>query len=277
MVSKGKVSQPYSRMATYYDTIYHAIVDYKGECELLEKLFRKHFNQEIGSILDVGCGTGNHSMILAERGYRVVGIDASEAMLQVARRKLHRNGSDPKFRKMDMRRITLNERFDAAVILFGGFTYLLQNSDVESCFISIRNHLNKPGLLIFEFWHSSGMFPAAATSYGHRPWDRFEDQTGNRLLIRLATTRYDPLTNLLNVIFDHYVIDRKTRMMIDQFQETHLMRTYNITEIERLLHESGLNPLAFYEKRANDPPKPATMSSGRVICVATARRRQSRL
>ncbi len=260
-------------MAAYYDLIYHNLVDYKAECEFLQMLFKTHSKRRIDSILDLGCGTGNHAVILAKRGYKVTGIDVSESMLQLARKKVSTDSSSIHFKRMDMRRVSFKQNFDAALILFGAFTYLLLDTDVDRCFSSVRAHLNPSGLLIFEFWHSSGMYPAAATSYGHRPWERHEDQRKNRLLIRLGTSRYDPLTNLMNVIFDHYVIDSKTRRMIDQFQERHVMRTYNITEIERLLRESDLIPLAFYEKGVTYPPKLATISSGRVICVATPGRR----
>ena len=173
-------------MAQYYDLIYHAIVDYESECNFLERLFKKHSQNKVREILDVGCGTGSHSVILAERGYRVMGIDRSEAMLREARRKISWRHRNIQFEKMDMRRISIKGRkFDAALILFGGFTYLLKDSDVESCFSSIRKHLNIGGLIIFEFWQGSGIFPSASTSQGYRFWDRVEDKKSGRLLIRL--------------------------------------------------------------------------------------------
>ncbi len=262
--------EPYSQMAEYYDQIYHTLVDYKAECDFLECLFKRHSGKKIREILDVGCGTGNHSLIFSKRGYQVMGIDRSEAMLKEARRKSSREHLKVQFEKMDMQRISIKGRkFDTALILFGGFTYLLKDSDVESCFSSIRKHLNLGGLIIFEFWQGSGMLPAASTSQGYRFWDRIEDKKSGHLIIRLSTSRYDTLTNRMTPIFDHYVIDAKTKRMLNEFQETHVMRTYDVTEIKRLLIKSRLDPIAFYAKGLDEPPKPPTISTPRIICVAT--------
>ncbi len=266
----GAGFEPYSRMAEYYDRIYHTLVDYKGECDFLERLFKRHSQKKVRAILDVGCGTGNHSLIFAERGYRVMGVDRSEAMLKEARRKCSGEQLNIRFEKMDMRRVSIKGRkFDAALILFGGFTYLLKDSDVESCFLSIRKHLNSGGLIIFEFWQGSGILPAASTSQGYRFWDRIEDKKSGELIIRLSTSRYDTLTNYMLPIFDHYVIDTKTMRVLNQFQETHVMRTYDVTEVKRLLIKSGFDPIAFYAKGLEDPPKLPNISTPRIICVAT--------
>ncbi len=270
MRTHSKRDQPYEQMAEYYDIIYHTIVDYESECNFLERLFKRYSQNKVREILDVGCGTGSHSVIFAERGYRVLGIDRSEAMLKAARRKISRRHRNTQFEKMDMRRVSIKgRRFDAALILFGGFTYLLKDSDVESCFSSIRKHLNIGGLIIFEFWQGSGILPAASTSQGYRFWDRIEDKKSGQLLIRLSTSRYDSLTNLMTPIFDHYIVDTKTKRMLNQFQETHVMRTYDVTEVKRLLINSGLDPIAFYAKSLEEPPKAPTISTPRIICIAS--------
>ena len=261
--------QPYTKMAAYYDIIYHVLVDYEAECNILEEIFHKHSKRKVQSILDVGCGTGNHSYILAKRGYEVVGIDLSEQMLQIAREKATGGLRNPEFHNMNMRRIVLGRKFDAALILFGSFTYLLKDSDVKSCLSSIRKHIVGRGLIVFEFWHNSGMYPAAETISGHRPWDKTEDKKASRLVIRLGTSRYDTLTNLMTILFDHYVIDTKRRKVLTQFQETHVMRTYDISEVKRLLTENGFKPVAFYAKQAESRElNPPTLSTGRVYCVA---------
>lgn len=264
-----KRAQLYAQMAQYYDIIYNALVDYESECDFLERLFKEHSKHKVRWILDVGCGTGNHSTILAVRGYNVVGIDRSEAMLRVARSKIAARNRSLQFKKMDMRKVSLGRRFDAALILFGGFTYLLNDLDIQSCLASIHRHLTQDGLLIFEFWQSSGLHPAASTPQGFKTWDRMEETETSRLLIRLDTSKYDPLTNIMTVIFDHYVLDTKNERVVDRFEEMHVMRTYNIAEMKRLLVESGLDNIAFYAKGLDDPPKTPTISTPRIICIAS--------
>src|SRR5207302_1475645 len=78
----------------------------------------------------LGCGTGNHSVPLARRGYRVSGIDRSASMIAQAKKKASRLRNPPRFVRADMRTFRLGQRFDAALCLFGAFGYLLTQRDV---------------------------------------------------------------------------------------------------------------------------------------------------
>ncbi len=72
--------------ADQYDLLY-TDKDYEAECDLIEEVFRKYGNGRISTILDLGCGTGNHAIPLASRGYHVTGIDISEDMITHAQKK----------------------------------------------------------------------------------------------------------------------------------------------------------------------------------------------
>ena len=71
--------------ANAYDYLYQD-KDYNKECDFLEKIFLR-YSGSTSSILDLGCGTGGHVNILAEKGYKVTGIDRSGEMLSIARKK----------------------------------------------------------------------------------------------------------------------------------------------------------------------------------------------
>ncbi|MBK9568318.1 MAG: methyltransferase domain-containing protein [Saprospiraceae bacterium] len=60
-----------------------------GECAFIEKEI--HFNKEL-KIIDVGCGTGRHSIELTKRGYDIIGIDLSDSMLSKARENADKQG-----------------------------------------------------------------------------------------------------------------------------------------------------------------------------------------
>ncbi len=256
-------------MARYYDTLYSKIVDYPSQVDYLEKILTKHRRKRPESILDVACGTGNYTFIFAKRGYRTTGIDISDEMLRIAREKATRR-TNPQFLKMNMRKIGLQAKYDVAVVLFGGFGYLLEQSEVGEFLTSVRKQLNTGGLLIFEFWQNSAILPAATRPSGQKTWDKVEDS--KRSIIRLNMSKYDAHTNILTVTFDFYVLDIKTKKLVDSFSETHLVKTYTVSHVQELLERSNFRALAFYDgdlgKTRKDELAQASFSTFRVTAVA---------
>jgi ubiquinone/menaquinone biosynthesis C-methylase UbiE len=253
-------------MATYYDTIYSKLVDYESQADYLEQIFAKH--GKVKSILDVASGTGNYTLIFARRGYAMTGLDLSDEMLKVARKKAG-SAKNPQFFKMDMRHIRLPDRHDAVTVLFGGFGYLHDYQDVEKFLRGARSHLNRGGLLVFEFWQNSGINAAATSPSGHTSVDRIED--GDKLIIRVHLSKYDPMTNIHNINFDHYILDMKGKKLLDTFSETHLLKTYTISQIRELLKRSGFESLGFYNGGTGNTENPltdASFSTFRVLAVA---------
>src|SRR3990170_8391272 len=139
----------FDRIAEYYD-ILHEDVDYAAECTLLEKVVAGVLRRQPATVLDLGCGTGNHALILAERGFRVTGIDSSAGMLRVARTKA-RSPRNPAFVRADMRRFDLGQTFDAAICMDGAYTHLLTERDIVSHLRAVRRHLSPDGVYVFEF------------------------------------------------------------------------------------------------------------------------------
>ena len=139
----------FDRIAEYYDVL-HDDVDYLAECLLLEKVFSGFLHHQPASLLDLGCGTGNHALILAKRGYRVTGIDSSAGMLRVARAKA-RGQPNLVFVRADMRRFELGRTFDAAICMDGAYTHLLTERDLLAHLRTVRRHLSPDGVYVFEF------------------------------------------------------------------------------------------------------------------------------
>lgn len=259
-------AESYSKMAEYYDIIYSKRVDYESQADYIEQIFAKH--GKVKSVLDVASGTGNYTLIFAKRGYATTGLDLSDDMIQIARMKVG-SAKNPRFFKMDMRHIQLLDRYDAVTVLFGGFGYLTDYKDVEKFLQGARSHLNPGGLLVFEFWQNSAINPAATGPSGHTSVDRVEHN--GKLIIRVHLSKYDPITNIHNVKFDHYILDTKGKKLLDTFSETHLLKTYTISHIRELLERNGFQSLAFYSGDAgntNSPLTGATFSTFRVLAVA---------
>lgn len=118
-----------------------------GEVDFIE--------EEIGHnratrILDIGCGTGRHSIELARRGYSVVGIDLSESMLDKARAKARAAGVVVDYRQADARELSFHAEFDLAMMLCEGAFPLMQTDAMNFMILqSAANALKQDGKFIF--------------------------------------------------------------------------------------------------------------------------------
>ncbi len=126
-----------------------------GECDFIE--------QEIGfdkgaRILDIGCGTGRHSIELAGRGYRVVGVDLSESLLARARGKAAAAHVKVDFRRCDARELTFAREFDLAIMLCEGAFPLMETDEMNFRILRNAAHALVPGGK-FIFTTLNGLFP----------------------------------------------------------------------------------------------------------------------
>ncbi len=110
------------------------------------------------SILNLGCGTGKHDYLLAERGYNVTGIDLSEAMIGVAMNKLDTCTitNKPIFQQGDIRSVKLEKKFEVVISLFHVMSYQTSNEDLEQSLRTAFEHLEDGGVFIFDCWYGPG-------------------------------------------------------------------------------------------------------------------------
>ncbi len=126
-----------------------------GECDFLEK--------ELGGnrslkILDIGCGTGRHSIEMTKRGYNVTGIDLSESQLQRAAEKAAAEGLNITFLRHDARSLPFSGEFDVAIMLCEGGFPLMETDEMNFEILrSAAKALKKSGRFIFTTLN--GLFP----------------------------------------------------------------------------------------------------------------------
>lgn len=126
-----------------------------GECDFIEKEF--NFDKSL-KILDVGCGTGRHSIELSKRGYSVTGIDLSESQLAVAREKATKENLRIDFQKLDARNLHFNKEFDAAIMLCEGGFALMETDEMNFEILkSVTKSLREKSKFIFTTLN--GLFP----------------------------------------------------------------------------------------------------------------------
>ena len=217
--------------APVYDLLYRE-KDYDKEGRLLEQLFRLHAAQPVRSVLDLGCGTGNHALRLSAAGYRVVGVDRSSEMLSVAAQKAHEQGSDLHLHQADIRDANLGETFDAVIMMFAVLGYQLEDADVLGALRTARRHLRPHGLLLFDVWYGP-----AVLAQGPEERVRTIEQNGNTW-VRTASGTLETQRNLCHVEFHlRRVCDAR---ILEETRERHTIRYFFPNELDRFLETAGL-------------------------------------
>jgi SAM-dependent methyltransferase len=126
-----------------------------GECDFIEKEI--NFNKKL-KIIDIGCGTGRHSIELSKRGYSVTGIDLSESLLERARWKAKQEGLQIDFFKLDARNLPYKEQFDIAIMMCEGGFPLMETDEMNYEILkSVSNSLKEKSKFIFTTLN--GLFP----------------------------------------------------------------------------------------------------------------------
>jgi SAM-dependent methyltransferase len=106
-----------------------------------------------GSVLEVGCGTGQLTAPLGESGRRVVGVDLSRPMLDAAKRRATAARVKVEFVEGDMRSFDLNERFALVFIARNSMLHLSEPSDFVDLFATVRRHLTTDGIFAFDIFN----------------------------------------------------------------------------------------------------------------------------
>ncbi|NND71601.1 MAG: class I SAM-dependent methyltransferase [Rhodothermales bacterium] len=118
---------------------------------LIDTIERVIHLDRLASILDVGCGRGRHSILLAEKGYTVTGIDISEQSIEEARARAREADLPVDFQVADMREQQCDECFDAVVNLFTAFGYFETDAEHLLALESMAAALKQGGWFVQDF------------------------------------------------------------------------------------------------------------------------------
>ena len=224
--------------ARLYDAMY-AGKKYARECDAMEAAIRRYGDGgAFKTVLDLGCGTGNHSVALARRGYDVAGVDLSEDMLAIAREKAAAAGVRASFHHGDMRDASVGRTFDVALILFAALGYQTEDGAVAGTLANVRRHLRPGGLLLIDVWNAPTLLREGAP-------DRLSvtERPGGQL-IKASTRTLRAGSAVVEVRMRVWEIEGTT--LTGSADETHRMRAFAQPELERFLAEAGLTPRAFF-------------------------------
>ncbi|HSA05958.1 MAG TPA: class I SAM-dependent methyltransferase [Candidatus Gastranaerophilales bacterium] len=226
----------FKNYSAYYDLLYQD-KDYNGEVEYIEKLVKKHADNP-KNVLELGCGTGKHAALLAEKGYNVLGVDLSSTMLEIAESRKALLNSDIanrlEFNLGNVQNVEFNRKFDVILSLFHVSSYQTTNEELQNYFLTAEKHLEPKGIFVFDSWYG----PAVLTEKPEKRTKVFENT-----LLKIARTAQPvlyPNENTVDVNYD-VVIEDKTTSKVEKIAETHKMRYLFLPEAKIMLENAGLS------------------------------------
>lgn len=240
-------TDPYARLAGVYDEI---VVDpcHGRWAAFLHELWRAD-DREVRTVLDVGCGTGLLASELIALGYRVIGVDASVAMLTRARQLL---GPDVVLVQQVLPHLTIGTVVDAAVSTFDALNYLTA-TDLSATFAALQQRVRPGGWLVFDV-HTDAMMAFTAANpvvEGEAGGRRFTITSVVDLAARTCESRIDI-----------------THGSDGGFTETHRQHFFSDAQITSALAAAGFDVLDVTDEYSHKPVDGSTLRA-----TWTARRR----
>jgi len=238
---------------------YDRFVDWEGrlarEMPVLEGFLAGHGAQRV---LDVACGTGHHTIALAERGFEVLGSDVSEGMVTEARHNAETAGLAATFLRAGFGELrgTVEKRYDAALCLGNSLPSVLSEDALRGALADMAGVLVPEGLLIIQnlnydrVWPRRERFmPLQTHRQGQEEW----------LFFRFVEFHQETLT------FNMVVLHRNGEMWNYAAEATELRPIFS-EDLKRLLEQSGFPNVDFYGDYDQNPYQQDT--SGDLIVVA---------
>ena len=232
----------YTSFARVYDTFMDNI-PYEEWAVYLTGLLNEYGVND-GLILDLGCGTGNMTELLAKEGYDMIGVDNAEEMLEIAMEKREKSGHDILYLLQDMREFELYGTVRAVVSVCDSVNYIDEEEDLTEVFRLVNNYLDPGGVFIFDF----------NTLYKYR------EILGDRTI---AENRED-----CSFIWDNYYYEeerineyelsifiREKENLFRRYEETHFQRGYTLDKMIRMIKDSGLEFVTAYDAFTREAPK----------------------
>lgn len=233
----------FDAVAPYYEDLMNS-VPYDFWLKYLERLWSRHRipNQRV---LDLACGTGTVSRMLAIRGKDVVGVDLASRMLEVARQKASEDRLEIAFIEQDAADLAVTgPPFDCIISLFDSLNYILDPDRLRQACRRAFEHLVPGGAFVFdvnaEYAFLHGMFNQSCTRRDepiHYRW----------------RSHYNQMTRVCTVNMTFSTIEDGVRR---EFKEVHRQRAYTKSEITAFLSDAGFAPITVYGAYTVEPPTP---------------------
>ena len=216
--------EAYTSFARVYD-IFMDNVPYKEWADYLGKIL-KEYGIDDGLVLDLGCGTGNMTEMLASSGYDMIGVDNAEEMLEIAMEKKVESGHDILYLLQDMREFELYGTVRAVISACDSVNYITDDEDLTEVFRLVNNYLDPEGLFVFDF----------NTEYKYR--EILGEQTiaeDREECSFIWDNYYDEDERINEYELTLFVRDEEQPQLYRKYQEEHFQRAYTLEQIRHKL------------------------------------------
>ena len=233
--------EAYSGFAKVYD-LFMDNIPYGEWTEYVKELLAEEGITD-GILLDLGCGTGSVTELLAKAGFDMIGIDNSEEMLDLAMEKRYESGLDILYLLQDMREFELYGTVKGVVSICDSMNYILDDEDLLDVFKLVHNYLDNNGIFVFDM----------NTMYKYREIladNTFAEDREESSFI--WGNYYDEEDEINQYDLTLFVQEEDGRYR--KYEETHLQRAYEQETVEELIKEAGLELLHVYDAFTKELP-----------------------
>lgn len=244
--------EAYEGFAEVYD-LFMDNIPYEDWCGYVSGLLREYDISD-GLVLDLGCGTGSLTELLADHGYDMIGVDNSEDMLQIAMEKKAESGKDILYLMQDMREFELYGTVRAVISICDCMNYILEYEELTNVFRLVNNYLDPGGIFIFDL----------NTAY------KYEKVMGDSTIAEdreecsfIWDNYYDKETGINEYGLSLFI--KQEEDLYRKYTEYHYQKSYTLSQVKEAIAESGMEFVAAYDAFTKEPVKE---TSERIYIIA---------
>ncbi len=249
----------YEEFALVYD-MFQDNVDYEAWASYLQDRLTD-FDIRDGLVLDLGCGTGTMTELLASAGYDMIGVDGSEEMLLRASEKRAESGHSILYLLQDMTEFELYGTVRAVVSVCDSLNYLLEEEELLQTFRLVNNYLDPGGIFIFDM----------NTEYKYR------ELLGSCTIAEnreegsfIWENDYDEESGINE--YDLTLFVRREDGLYEKSEEEHYQKAWPVEKVKELLEAAGMTVITVYDAYTQEPPRP---DSERLTFIAREKGKQA--
>lgn len=243
--------EAYTGFAAVYD-LFMDNVPYEEWHSYLNGLLTEYGVRD-GIVLELGCGTGRMTRLLAGDGYDMIGIDNSEEMLQIAG-EAGTGEEGILYLLQDMREFELYGTVRAVVSICDSMNYILEEEELLTVLRLVNNYLDPGGVFIFDM----------NTEYKYKELLGETTICENREEGSFIWENYYEEEEQMNQ-YDLTLFIKEENGLYRKYEETHFQRAYDISRVQELIEEAGMEFVTAYDAFTHDEVK---ADSERIYVIA---------